>query len=227
MLAGEVGRLPAREAALARFATALTERPWTLGPGDTADLAGAGLARDEVEAATGVVAMFNYLTRVADASGIEFDYQSPLPAFVPDRDRRPAERPELAGWPRVPARLRGFRTVPAVAEAWSAWRAYVFEADEPLTRRQRGVLALAAARACCDATRVDELAGHDPADAGEQSLAAFADALSRRPWLMGAADLDRLRAAGHPEPALLHAVSVVALQNAESRLAMGRALLEV
>lgn len=38
---------------------------------------------------------------------------------------------------------------------------------------------------------------------------------------MDATDLAGLRSAGYPEPALLHAISVVALQNAESRLAFG------
>src|SRR5437764_3213915 len=88
--------LPARVGALARFATTLTAQPWSLSgvarSGVARDLAAQGLDADAVEAAAGVVAMFNYLTRVADASGIEFDYQSPLPAFEPDLARVAAER---------------------------------------------------------------------------------------------------------------------------------------
>jgi hypothetical protein len=38
-------------------------------------------------------------------------------------------------------------------------------------------------------------------------------------------NLQALRDVGYPELALLHAISVAALQNAESRLAMGRALI--
>jgi hypothetical protein len=41
---------------------------------------------------------------------------------------------------------------------------------------------------------------------------------------MGPADLQALRDAGYAEVALLHAIAAVALQNAESRLAMGRGL---
>lgn len=168
--------------------------------------------------------MFNYLTRVADASGIEFDYASPLPAFRPQRDRDAAPRPDRASWPVVAEELRTLPSLAATSEAWRRWREYVFEVDEPLGRRERRLLAGAAARATCDRARADELAGHTPRDDGEALLVSFAGKLSRTPWRMGPADLQGLRDAGYPEPALLHAISVVALQNAESRLAMGRAL---
>ena len=46
-----------------------------------------------MEAAAGVVWIFDYFTRVADASGIEFDYASPLPAFEPDSCQVPSARP--------------------------------------------------------------------------------------------------------------------------------------
>lgn len=178
-----------------------------------------------MQTATGVVAMFNYLTRVADASGIEFDYESPLPVFQPRRDREPAPRPDRASWPMVGAEFRALPSFPGLTEAWGRWHEYVFDSDEPLPRRDRWVLARAAAQECCDRTRADELDGHAPRNAIESLLDAFARKLSRQPWGMGPADLAALRAAGYPEPALLHAISVVALQNAESRLAMGRALL--
>jgi hypothetical protein len=41
---------------------------------------------------------------------------------------------------------------------------------------------------------------------------------------MDPADLQVLRDAGYAEPAVLHVISVTALQNAESRLALGHAL---
>jgi hypothetical protein len=55
-------------------------------------------------------------------------------------------------------------------------------------------------------------------------LDTFARKLSRIPWRMSPADLQALRDIGYPERAVLHAISVVALQNAESRLAMGISL---
>ncbi len=215
MLKGEDELLPGRSAVLASFAATLTARPWAMTPPQ-------GLDTEVVEAATGVVAMFNYLTRVADASGIEFDYASPLPVFQPDRGREPAARLARESWP-----VAEFRTLPSFPEfneAWRHWREYVFDSDEPLSQRERRVLAAAAAQECCDRVRADELADHAPQDTRESTLDTFARRLSRAPWQLSPAELQALRDAGYPEPALLHAISVVALQNAESRLAMGVSL---
>lgn len=166
--------------------------------------------------------MFNYLTRVADASGIEFDYASPLPTFQPQRTRDPLPRPAPDSWPT--AEVRALPTFPEMTEAWHLWRDYVFNSDEPLTLRERRLLAAAAAQECCDRSRADELAHYTPQNPQESTLDTFARALSRAPWQMTPANLQSLRAAGHPEPAILHAISVTALQNAESRLAMGVSL---
>ena len=51
--------------------------------------------------------MFNYLTRVADASGIEFDYPAPLPAFQPERGQGTGAP---AGLARLAGRRRELRT---------------------------------------------------------------------------------------------------------------------
>ncbi|MFC4852946.1 hypothetical protein [Actinophytocola glycyrrhizae] len=168
--------------------------------------------------------MFNYLTRVADAAGIEFDYASPLPAFEPERDKDTAARPDRVSWPVVADEFRTLPSFPVTSEAWQRWHEYVFDSDEPLNRRDRGLLARAAAEETCDRVRADELAGHTPRDDREERLDEFARKLSRTPWRMNPSDLQALRDLGYPEPALLHAISAVALQNAESRLAMGRAL---
>ena len=213
-----------RSAALARYAAALTAQPWSV----TAEFAGLfaehGLDGEAIQAATGVVAMFNYLTRVADASGIEFDYLSPLPAFQPRREQESVPRPDREDWPVVPAEHRSLPDFPEMTEAWQHWREYVFDSAEPLPLRERRLLARAAAQECCDRWQADELAEHTPRDERDATLDAFARKLSRRPWQMGPADLQSLRDAGLPEPALLHVISVVAQQNAESRLALGRGL---
>lgn len=225
MLTGDDGLLPARGAALADLAAVLTSRPWSVTPEIRDRLAAQGVEGADFEAALGVVAMFNYLTRVADASGIEFDYASEqLPVFEPERDQEPAPRPGRDRWPVVGAEFRTFPSFPAMTRAWQDWRDYVLDSDEPLTRRERLVLARAAAQESCDAWRADELGEYAPHEGGEALLDAFARKLSRRPWQMGPADLQTLRDGGYAERALLHAISAVALQNAESRLAMGRAL---
>lgn len=221
MLKGEDERLPQRGAALARFAVTLTAQPWSVTP----ELAPHGVGAEAIEAMAAVVAMFNYLTRVADASGIEFDYASPLPVFAPERDRQPVTRPDRATWPEITGEFRTLRSFPAMGEAWRQWREYVFDSDEPITQRERRLLAGAAAQESCDRWRADELAGYSPRNDRESLLDAFARKLSRRPWQMRPTDLQTLRDAGYPEPALLHVISAVALQNAESRLALGRALI--
>lgn len=225
MLKGEDDQLPARGAAMARFATTLTARPWSITPEHGAELAAQGLDAEAIEAVIGVVAVFNYLTRVADASGIEFDYDSPLPAFQPERDRAAVSRPERESWPVIEPGRRTLDRLPELSAAWRRWHEYVLDSDEPLTRRERGVLARTAAQECCDRWQADELAEFAPRGDTESLLAAFARRLSRQPWRMGPADLQALRDAGYPERAVLHVISAVALQNAESRVAMGRALL--
>jgi hypothetical protein len=219
VLKGEDELLPGRSAALARFAAALTARPWSITPTLGAELAAEGLARADIESATGVVAMFNYLTRVADSSGIEFDYASPLPVFQPSRDKSAPRRPDPASWPV--AELRTLPALPELTEALRDWREYLLESDEPLPRRDRLILAAAAAQECCDRLRADELAEYTNP---ESILDGFARKISLAPWQTGPADLQSLRDAGYPERAILHAISVVAHQNAESRLAMGVSL---
>lgn len=225
VLSGEDLRLPPRAAALARFAVRLTAEPWSLTPDLVDDLAANGFDETGTEAAAVVVAMFNYLTRVADATGIEFDYHSPLPEFEPDRAQQPAPRPAEPSWPVVDERARTATRLDGLSESWQRWRGYLFESDRPLTRRERMLLAGAAARACCDRWRADQLRRFQPENGAESGLVDFAGRLSRQPWQMRPTDLDALRAAGLGEPALLHAICVVALQNAESRLAMARAVI--
>ncbi len=117
--------------------------------------------------------MFNYLTRVVDASGIEFDYNSPLPMFQPDRD--PVPRPDRGSWPVVAAEFRTLPSFPAMNQMWQQWREYVFGSDEPLTHPERRLLASTAAQECCDRVRADELADYTPRDDRESLLDAIDD----------------------------------------------------
>ena len=85
--------LSPRARALSRLAVTLTSQPWALTQDVVEDACRQGLDQDQAEAAVGVISMFNYFTRVADATGIEFDYETPLPAFEPDRRQVTATRP--------------------------------------------------------------------------------------------------------------------------------------
>lgn len=164
--------------------------------------------------------MFNYFTRVADATGMEFDYQTPLPAFRPDLRQETAPRPSPSSAPRPDAGDRLRPEHPPLRTAWDTWRAYVMETEEPLSRRERRLLASVAAEEAADWEGADALRPGSPQE-NDDVLAGFARKLSREPWRMQAEDLDRLRAAGYAELAVLHVISVVAHQNADSRLIIG------
>jgi alkylhydroperoxidase family enzyme len=185
------------------------------------DIRRQGLDEEQVEAAVGVISMFNYFTRVADATGIEFDYPTPLPAFEPDLRQVTPPRP---GHPRQPYPDAEYRRHPRhqpLQAAWESWRAYVLEADEPLSRRERRLLASVAAEEAADWEGARAFSEPESPESGAGQLAGFARKLSRQPWRMEADDLARLRACGYSEEALLHVISVVAHQNADSRLVAG------
>lgn len=216
--------LAPRGRALARLAVTLTAQPWTLTPDAIADACGQGLDDEQVEAAVGVIAMFNYFTRVADATGIEFDYVTPLPAFEPDQCRITAQRPSRPDSSSPGSGGRPRPRHPQLRAAWESWRAYVLESDEPLSRRERRLLARVVAEETADWDGSAALTGPTSGEAaavGDELLAGFARKLSRQPWQMEAADLDLMRASGYSDEALLHAISVVAHQNADSRLVAG------
>lgn len=218
MLRRDDESLPPRARALSRLAATLTEQPWTLTPDVVRDASAQGLDEGQVEAAVGVISMFNYFTRVADATGIEFDYETPLPAFEPDVARASAPRPgRPASQPSVARRQPGH---PPLRAAWQSWRAYELETEGPIGTRERRLLARVAAEEAGDWAGAEAL-GSGAAD--DDLLAGFARKLSREPWRMQEADLQSLRAAGYPELAVLHVISVVAHQNADSRLAIGLA----
>lgn len=221
MLSGDEDSLSPRARALARLATTLTAQPWAVTSETVRDAVRHGLDADHVESAIGVVAMFNYFTRVADASGIEFDYESPLPAFEPDRGQTAVPRPEAS---RFDVRATAGQRLPSPGQlrtAWETWRSYLLDTDEPVSRDERRLLARVAAEETADWAGAAELG---PAVSGPDTpLAAFARKLSREPWCMQAGDLESLRAVGYAEPAILHVISVVAHQNATSRLALGLA----
>lgn len=181
------------------------------------DAAGEGLDEKQLEIAFGVISMFNYFTRVADATGIEFDYQSSLPAFQPDLRRTALRRPG-----RSDVLDRSYRRQPRDEQlrgAWEAWRAYQLEGDGPLTPGERRLLAVVAAEEAADWECAEALGNTSIAD--NPLLAGFARKLSREPWSMESDDLEKLRAGGYSELAILRAISLIAHQNADSRLAVG------
>ena len=85
----------------------------------------------------------------------------------------------------------------------------------------RWVLAAVAAEQAGDWEGAEALSGTRSGPDGDDQLIGFARKLSRQPWAMGKEDLERLRSLGYSDEAVLHMISVVAHQNADSRLALG------
>jgi alkylhydroperoxidase family enzyme len=214
--------LTPRARAFVRLAATLTAEPWALTRQAVEDISRQGLDAEQVETAIGVISMFNYFTRVADATGIEFDYLTPLPAFEPDLRQVTALRPSRSVTSnRTVGRSRRQPRNRQLQSAWESWRAYVLEAEEPISRRERRLLASIAAEEATDWEGVETLNGLKFRKDGDDQLIGFARKLSRQPWQMDAGDLARLRAVGYSDTALLHVISVIAHQNADSRLAVG------
>jgi alkylhydroperoxidase family enzyme len=199
----------------------LTAQPWALTREAVQDAGRQGLDAERIEAAVGVISMFNYFTRVADATGIELDYLTPLPAFEPDLRQASAPRPDRSGWPSRQRRRRQRPLHRQLQAAWKSWRAYVLDADKPISRRERHLLASVAAEEAADWEGAEALGGSKSLADGDDRLVAFARKLSRQPWRMEEGDLAGLRTSGYSEEAILHVISVVAHQNADSRLVIG------
>jgi alkylhydroperoxidase family enzyme len=220
-------RASPRERALAGFAVLLTEAPWTLEAGDLSRLRAVGVSEEGIEQAISVAAFFNYFTRVADGTGIELDYASPLPRISIDVTREARTRPDPSTWnPSIDGSL--VPVFPRRAHAGAAlerWHAYLFERDEPLSRRERLVVARAAARELCDAGALARWTDALPEDARQRALAAYAKKLTLTPWAMSEADLAPLREHGTSDQAILDAISIVAHQNTFSRMHHGLAAL--
>lgn len=221
MLGQAVGELSPQDACLVDFARTLTARPWAVGPADIRRLFEVGLSRTSIALVIGLVALFNYLTRVADGTGIEPDYDTELPQFAYRGITEAAERPEPAEWPSVDGSLELLSLIPDVRAAWSRWRAYVLESPAPVPVATRGQLRVIAARNACDGAIAPPGVAGSPGEA----LSNFAEKLSRTPWLMASSDVAALRSTGLGDLSILHVIAVVAYQSAESRLRMGLAAL--
>lgn len=213
--------LPPRARALAGLAVLLTARPWDLTSATMAEPRQHGLDDGQLEIAVGVIAMFNYFTRVADATGIEFDYPTPLPAFEPDVCQVTAVRPAQPATLVPDTESRPLPAAEQVRTLWTSWRAWLLEGDEPLSRAERRLVARIAAEETGDWACAAGLAGSAAPEQAGSALAGFVRKLSREPWRMTRSDLLALRAAGYSEPAILYVIATTAHQNADSRLVAG------
>lgn len=204
---------------IAGLARLVTEAPWTLRRDDLTRARESGLEDATVLHVIVLASFFGYLNRVADAVGIELDYEvaeQPPPAdpATPPLPRPDAEqRPDFAA-PRVIE--LGLR--PGAVEARDAWREYVMGRPGPLSRPQRESIAAVVA----DAT------GDEPIEATiaiGRAVTEYVDTIARAPWRLGAAALEPLRALGFSDAALFDVISTASHQSFVSRLNVALAAL--
>lgn len=209
-----------RERALAGFARVLTDVPWAVNAEDIGRLRKEGISEEAIEHAIVVAAFFNYFPRVADGTGIEFDYESPLPRFNVDTTREALPRIPSVDWnPAVDgSTLPAFTHAPQLAAILAPWRTLHAERTTPFGQTTRRVLFRIVAEELCDSAALGHWKDANPANETEKQLASFARKLTKTPWAMNQADVDALRAAGLSDEGILGAITLVAHQNTISRM---------
>ena len=206
----------------------LTEAPWTVDADDIQRLHAEGLTGAEIEQAILVAAFFNYFPRVADGTGIDFDYESPLPRIVVDSSREALPRIPREDWNQSVdgSSLPMFTCAPQITAMLEPWRALHMERTTPLESATRRQLARIVMEELCDGAALRPEADPCAPNDTENLLVAFARKLTRTPWAMNADDVNALRSAGLSDEAILGAITLVAYQNALSRMHHGRAAID-
>ena len=209
-----------REQALAGFAHVLTEVPWAVNADDIVRLREAEISEEAIEQAIVVTAFFNYFPRVADGTGIEFDYESPLPRINVDTTREALPRFPVTAWnPAVNgSTLPSFPHAPHIASILAPWRALHLERTVPLAQSTRRLLLSIVAEELCDPAALGPWNDARPENDIERHLVSFARKLTKTPWAMNTEDVDALRAVGLSDEAVLAAITLIAHQNAISRM---------
>lgn len=156
--------LPPHEHALLEFVETLTLAPWEIGGADWNRLRGHGWKDVEIAHAVLGSAHFNYLNRMADGTGIRFEYSTAIETYpVPLAERAPPRESTTgrddAGFPRPdpvaaaaivqdlpsgePAALFAAISVnPEAARGAAAWRRYHLRGSERFGERDRIRIAL-------------------------------------------------------------------------------------
>lgn len=186
-------------------------------------LRAAGISDEGVVQAVTIAAVFNHLTRVADATGVEADYESTLPRLRVDLEKEAPARP--ARDRARPSRVTGLSLAlrPGTERANAAWRAYARAPSAALDARDRIVIGARVATLLGDTTAASSWSDASPGSAREVALADFAEKLTITPWRMTEADLLSLRRADLDDRGLLDVIGLVGFQNMDSRvlLALG------
>jgi hypothetical protein len=211
---------------IAHLTILITEAPWQLTPADRAAAHEVGLADEALVHLVMLSASFGHLNRMADAVGIELDYQVAQLPPAAEPATLPYLYPATAEWPKPavpPALTPALR--PQSAAALLAWREHSLTRAAPLLPRQRHLIARAVAARLGDAATLQALTGAAESTLDEALIAA-ADQVTLAPFALGAETVARLRSAGLASAeAVFDAIATASSSTAYSRIAVALAAL--
>jgi hypothetical protein len=200
--------------ALVRLAVAVTEHPWAITGAELSRARAAGLDDAGILHAVLQASLFGHFNRIADAVGVDVDYPDSFgaPHVVP------ATPPYL--WPTsVPdphvARPIDLASRPGAVDLATAWERYALDRDEPLTRRQRSLVAGAVAERLGDASTPPLTPDTDL----DRALVDLADLVTLAPWKLGPAAYTPIRQLGlADDAAVFDAVATASSAGVFSRI---------
>jgi uncharacterized peroxidase-related enzyme len=182
---------------LAELTTVVTEAPWTLSPMHRERAHDVGLEDDDILHAIMLSSHVGHMNRISDAVGMSLEYEVEIkpPLANPSTPTLAAAPVAIIGRPAIDPTRR-----PAAVAAFAAWRSYMYERDEPLSRRQRTVIARWVAHWLGDASisPPDDLTINPLDDA----LRELAQVVTLSSWSISDATFARLREAGFDDAAL-------------------------
>jgi alkylhydroperoxidase family enzyme len=191
----------------------IAEAPWKLSRDHKTRAMAAGLSEEDILHVVLIDALFGHLNRIADATGVALDYDVKL--------QPPAIDPSAPPWPSAPKPMTHRSAIdlarrPATAAALIEWRNYVFHRDEPITRRQRTLLARWVAAWLGDG-------GISPpadmtANPLDDALRAVAEVVTLAPWRLSDATYAPLRAAGFDDAAIFDVCATASTAGVFSRI---------
>jgi alkylhydroperoxidase family enzyme len=198
----------------------IAEAPWQLTRDHMTRAMAAGLSEEDILHVVLIDALFGHLNRIADATGVPLDYDVKL--------RPPAIDPSVPPWPSAPKPMTQRSAIdlarrPATAAALSEWRNYVFHRDEPITRRQRTLIARWVA------TWLGDGGISPPTDLTvnplDDALRTVAEVVTLAPWRLSDATYAPLRAVGFDEAAIFDVCVTASTAGVFSRIEVALAAL--
>jgi alkylhydroperoxidase family enzyme len=191
----------------------IAEAPWKLTRDHLTRAMAAGLSEEDILHVVLIDALFGHLNRIADATGVALDYDVKL--------QPPAIDPSVPPWPCAPRPVTHRSAIdlarrPATAAALIEWRNYVFHRDEPISRRQRTLIARWVAAWLGDG-------GISPpadmtANPLDDAVRGVAEVVTLAPWRLSDETYSPLRAVGFVDAAIFDVCASASTAGVFSRI---------